>query len=184
MEDTRIIALYWARSEDAIRETDAAYGRKLHVLADRILRCHEDAQECVSDTYMKAWNTIPPQRPAYFFAYLAKICRHFALGKLDWNNAAKRKADIVSLTAEMELCVPDNSLERKLEGEEIGRTLSRFLAEQSQENRMIFMRRYWYTDSVAEIAARYGISESKVKTRLHRTRMKLRTYLEREGIYL
>lgn len=184
MEDAQIIALYWARNEDAIKETDFAYGRKLHVLADKIVRSHEDAQECVSDTYLKAWDNIPPQRPNYFFAYLAKICRNFAFGILDWRNAAKRNADVVALTQEMELCIPDESRDRQLEGKEIGRALNRFLEGLSLETRLIFMRRYWYCETVAEIAQRYHFSESKVKTRLHRTRAQLNTFLEQEGIYV
>ena len=182
MNDAQIIELYWDRDEEAIRQTDLAYGRKLHVLSDKIVNSYEDAQECVSDTYMKAWNTIPPQRPNYFFAYLAKICRFFAYGILDWRNAAKRNADVVELTREMELCIPDPSHQRRIEGDEIGRVLNLFLDSISRESRMIFMRRYWYTDSVAEIAARYNISESKVKTQLYRTRVNLRTFLEQEGI--
>lgn len=182
MEDKKIIDLYWARNEDAIAETDAAYGRPLHTLADRILRSPEDAQESVNDTYFKAWETIPPQRPNYFFAYLAKICRHFALGKLDWKNAAKRKAEVVELTREMELCIPDESRDRELERKEMGRLLNGFLAGLSVESRRIFLRRYWYVDTVAEIAQRYSISESKVKTQLHRTRKKLSDYLAKEGI--
>ncbi len=182
MNDAEILALYWERNENAIRQTDAVYGRRLHVLSKRIVNNHEDAQECVSDTYMKAWETIPPQRPNYFFAYLAKICRNFSLGRLEWWNAAKRSASVVSLTREMELCIPDDSLDRKLEGEELRRVLNRFLDGLSQENRMIFMRRYWYCDSVQEIAGRYNISQSKVKTQLHRTRNKLKQFLEKEGI--
>lgn len=182
MEDKKIIDLYWARNEDAIAETEAVYGAKLWTLAERIVQCHEDAEESVSDTYMKAWETIPPQRPNYFFAYLAKICRHFALGKLDWKNAAKRKAEVVALTQEMEQCIPDTSRDGAMAGKEIGRILNRFLETLTPENRCVFLRRYWYVDSIAEIAARYGISESKVKTQLHRTRAKLRTYLEKEGI--
>ena len=92
MEDEKIIELYWQRSENAILETDRAYGQKLHSLAERIVQCFEDAQECLNDTYWKAWETIPPQHPGFLFAYLAKICRHFAFGKLDWRNAQKRKA--------------------------------------------------------------------------------------------
>lgn len=182
MNDAEILALYWERNENAIKETDAIYGRRLHVLSKRIVNSHEDAQECVSDTYMKAWETIPPQRPNYFFAYLAKICRNFSLGRLEWWNAAKRSANIVSLTQEMELCIPDDSFARKLEGEELGKVLNRFLDGLSKENRMIFMRRYWYCDSVQEIAGRYNISQSKVKTQLHRTRNKLKQFLEKEGI--
>lgn len=182
MEDAQIIELYWQRNEQAITQTQNAYGRKLHVLADRILSSHEDAEESVSDTYLKAWQTIPPQRPVYFFAYLAKICRNFALGRLDWRNAAKRQADIVSLTAEMELCIPDRGVPDAMDAQYLGHVLNRFLAETDRESRMIFLRRYWYADSVAQIAARYGISQSKVKTRLHRTRNQLRACLEKEGI--
>ena len=182
MTDRQIIELYWARNEDAIQETDLRYGKKLHTLADKIVRNFEDAQECVSDTYLKTWDTIPPTRPEYFFAYIAKICRNFALGVLDWKSAAKRKGEVVSLTAEMEACIPDPQHERKLEGEELGEVLNRFLESLSYENRVIFLRRYWYLDTIGEIAGRYGMSESKVKTQLHRTRTKLHAFLEKEGI--
>lgn len=184
MEDNQILALYYARNEEAIQQTDLAYGRKLHTLADRMLNSREDAEESVSDTYLKAWNTIPPQRPQYFFAYLAKLCKNFALGKLDWRNAAKRKAEVVSLTQELEVCVPDTRREAQAEGRELGRLLNDFLRSLSPENRMVFLRRYWYVDTVAEIAQRYGISESAVMTRLSRTRTKLKNYLAQEGMYL
>ena len=182
MTDIQIIELYWNRNEDAIKETDAVYGRKLHTLADRIVQNFEDAQECVSDTYLKTWETIPPKRPEYFFAYIAKICRNFALGVLDWKGAAKRKGEMVALTQEMEMCIPDPQHERKMESEELGRLLNVFLESLSYENRVIFLRRYWYLDTVAEIANRYGFSESKVKTQLHRTRTKLHAFLAKEGI--
>ena len=182
MTDVQIIELYWARNEDAIKETDLVYGRRLHHLANKIVQNFDDAQECVSDTYLKTWDTIPPQRPNYFFAYLAKLCRNFALGVLDWKSAAKRKGEVVSLSAEMEACIPDPQHERKLEGEELGEILNRFLESLSYENRVIFLRRYWYLDTTREIAERYGFSESKVKTQLHRTRTKLHTFLEKEGI--
>lgn len=182
MDDTKIIELFWARKEDAIAETDAAYGKKLRTLANRILGSREDAEESVSDTYMKTWETVPPQRPTYFYAYLASICRHLSFHRLDWKHAAKRHAEVVSLTDEMELCIPDTSHERELEGKEIGRLLNAFLATLPKETRLIFLRRYWHVDTIAEIAARYGITESKVKMQLSRTRAKLCTYLEQEGI--
>lgn len=182
MDDAAIIELFWAKDQDAITETDRAYGRQLHSLARRIVLTHEDAEESVSDTYMKAWDTIPPRRPNHLFAYLAKICRHFALGRLDWRNAARRKAEVVSLTQEMESCIPDSRREAALEGKELGRILSDFLRTLSPENRMVFLRRYWYVDTVAEIAQRYGISEGAVMTRLSRTRSKLAAYLQKEGI--
>ena len=182
MEDTNIIELYFARDERAIARTEEVYGRKLHTLADRILHNCQDAEEAVSDTYMKAWQTIPPTRPNYFYGYLAKLCRFFALGKLDWNMAAKRKADVVTLTEEMELCIPDRRREAEATGKEIGRLMNAFLEGLSQESRVIFMRRYWFCDTIAEIAARYGITESKVKMRLQRTRKQLSEYLNKEGI--
>ena len=182
MEDMQIITLFLARNEDAIRHTDDTYGRRLYHLADGILRSGQDAEESVSDTYLKAWNTIPPRRPQHLFAYLAKICRNFSLDRLDWKNAAKRKAEVVSLTQEMELCIPDTSRDSAAEGREITRALNAFLGTLTQENRRLFVRRYWYVDTVAEIAQRYNMSESKVKTRLHRIREKLRVYLMQEGI--
>ena len=182
MKDTYILDLYFARSEEAISQTDALYGRKLYCLADRILHNAQDAEEAVSDTYLTAWKTIPPNRPTYFYGYLAKICRHFALGRLDWKAAAKRKAEVVSLTEEMALCIPDQRNEAKAEAEEIGNAINRFVERLSQENRVIFMRRYWFCDTIAQIAQRYGISESKVKMRLHRTRKQLAEFLRKEGI--
>lgn len=182
MEDTKIIELYWMRNEDAIAETEAAYGRRLRRLANRILGNSEDAEESVSDTYMKTWETIPPKRPTYFYAFIASICRHLSLHKVDWNQAAKRNAEVVTLTQEMELCIPDASRDRELEAREIGKVLNAFLEDLPQQTRMIFLRRYWHVDTIAEIAQRYGITESKVKMQLSRTRAKLCTYLEQEGI--
>ena len=182
MEDTEIMELFWARNEDAIKETDAVYGRKLNTLAKNILLSREDAEESVSDTYMETWKTIPPHRPKYFFAFLASICRHLSLNRLDWNMAAKRKAEVVSLTEEIELCIPDTSHERVMQGKELGRILDAFLESLTKDSRLIFLRRYWYVDTIAEIAARYGISESAVQMRLNRTRAKLCTYLEKEGV--
>ena len=127
MEDAKIIDLFWARNEDAIAETDAAYGRKLRFLANKILNNFEDAEESVSDTYMKTWEVIPPQRPVCFYAFIASICRHLSFHKVDWNRAAKRNAEVVALTDEMELCIPDTSRDRELEAKELGRVLNAFL---------------------------------------------------------
>lgn len=182
MTDDQIIDLYWSRNEQAITYTDHAYGHKLQNVAGHILMKYEDAQECVNDTYLKTWNSIPPQRPTYFFAFLAKICRHLAFGKLDWDKAQKRRAEVVTLSEEMQLCIPDRGWERRLEAQEIGHLLNEFLAVTPEESRVIFLRRYWYGDSVAEIAQRLDIGQSKVKTSLHRTRAKLKSFLEKEGI--
>lgn len=182
MEDAKIIALFFDRNEQAVKETDIAYGRKLYVLSNSILNNREDAEESVSDTYMQAWKTIPPKRPRYFYAFLASICRHMSFNRLDWNLAEKRNAEIVTLTQEMETCIPDSRHNAEMDRRELRRLLEAFLESLSKESRLIFLRRYLYVDTVAEIAARYGISESKVKTQLHRTRTKLHTYLAKEGI--
>ena len=182
MEDAKIIELFWTRNEDAIAETDASYGRKLRTLATKILDNREDAEESVSDTYMKTWEIIPPQRPAYFYAFIASICRHLSFHKIDWKQAAKRNAEVVALTAEMEMCIPDTRRDREMEAKELGKVLNVFLESLPKETRLIFLRRYWHVDTIAEIAARYGITESKVKMQLSRTRAKLCTYLEQEGI--
>ena len=182
MEDSKIIELLFARNEDGIKHMDDTYGRRLFVLADNIVKNDEDAEESVSDTYMKAWDTILPKKPMHLFAYLAKICRNFALKKLDWKAAAKRNAEVVSLTNEMETCIPDESRDREVEAKELGRILDTFLRTLSDENQMVFLRRYWYVDTIAEIATRYGISESAVQMRLIRTRTKLAEYLAKEGI--
>jgi len=184
MEDAKILELYFARSEDAIRQTDKSYGRKLHTLANRILFSREDAQECVSDTYLKAWNAIPPKRPQYFYAYLAAICRNLSLHRLERRQTAKRSAQVVELTQEMEQCIPDTRQSQRIEQRELSRMLDGFLGTLNQETRQIFLRRYWFGDTVPEIAARYGMTESKVKMQLSRTRGKLRTALEKEGAAL
>lgn len=182
MEDSKIIDLYFRRDEEAIRQTESAYGGKLYTLAYRILLLREDSEEAVSDTYLKAWENIPPTRPQFLYAYLAKICRFIALGKLDWRNAAKRKAEVVELSAEMELCIPDPAGERAELSRELGQLLNDFLGTLSDENRRIFLRRYWFADSIAEIAQQFGLGESNVKTKLMRTRTALRAYLEKEGV--
>lgn len=182
MDDTKILDLYWARNEIAIEETDKAYGRNLFCLSNRILLNQEDSEENVSDTYMKAWNAIPPCRPNQFLAFLSKICRHLALDRLDWQKAAKRNAEVISLTQEMQACIPDSSHDRYAEAREIAAAMESFLRALPKENRLVFLRRYLYVDTVSEIAKRYGISESKVKMQLHRTRAKLSEHLKKEGI--
>lgn len=182
MTDNQIIDLFWNRNEDAIAATDAAYGRKLRSLSGRILQNPEDAEEIVNDTYMKTWDSIPKARPQHFYAYIAAICRHLSLNLLNWNQAAKRKAEIVSITEELEQCIPDLGQERSADSKEIISALNGFLDTLPKDSRLIFIRRYWYADSVAAIARRYGMTESKVKMQLLRTRNKLQSHLEKEGI--
>ena len=182
MDDESILRLYFLRDEEAIQQTDAAYGRRLFSLANRILLDPQDAEETVSDTYMTAWETIPPQKPRFFYAYLAKICRHLAMNKLDWKTAEKRNALVVSLSDEMELCIPDSRKEAHADSEMIRELLDQFLDSLSSESRVIFMRRYWFGDSIEEIAQHCRISQSKVKMRLLRTRKSLAEFLDKEGI--
>lgn len=182
MEDHAIIELYWNRDEAAIRETDTVYGSRLQNLSQHILDSREDARECVNDTYLKTWESIPPQRPNFFYGFLSKICRFISFERLDWNNAAKRRADLVSLTAELEACIPDRRVQEQMEAKELGKILSAFIATLPEDSRLIFLRRYWHLDTTEEIAKNYGFSVSKVKTQLHRTRAKLYSYLEKEGV--
>ncbi len=184
VEDAKIIELFFARNEQAIQATDRFYGKKLYVLANRILSNREDSEEAVSDTYLETWKSIPPQKPTYFYGFLAAICRHLSLNKLDWKLAAKRNANVVTLTQEMERCIPDSKQEAQMEAREIRRVMESFLETLPYESRLFFLRRYLYMDTIPEIAQRYHIKESKVYTQLHRTRNKLRQYLEKEGIYL
>ena len=184
MEDNKIIDLFWTRDQMAIEETGIKYGSRLQRLATKILYSREDADESVNDTYLAAWNTIPPQRPVHFFAFLAKICRFAAYGKLDWKTAQKRQAEVVELTNELETCIPDSAAQTAFDSRELGELLNIFLGTLTEEKRLIFMRRYWFEDSVKDISKRYGIGESKVKTTLLRTRTNLRNFLEKEGIHL
>ncbi len=182
MDDEAIIELYFARNEEAIRRTEQTYGSRLLRLSDNILRCREDAQECVSDTYLRAWRAIPPTRPGKLYSYLARICRNLSLNRLEKASAAKRRAEVVSLTQELEQCIPAVHRDAEPDAKELGRILNDFLQTLSPENRMVFVRRYWFVETTAEIAQRYGIREGTLTTRLHRIRKKLAEYLEQEGI--
>ncbi len=181
MEDNTIVQLYLNRDESAIKFTKDIYGKRLNKLAYRILLNYQDSEECEQDTYLKAWNSIPPNVPKYFFAYLAKICRFIAMDKLDWKNAKKRKAEIVELTQEMELCIPNPNDTETIDEQKLEVLLNNFLSSIKKENRVIFIRRYWFADSIKDISQMYKISESKVKSSLLRTRNKLKLFLESEG---
>ena len=183
MEDREILALFRQRDQKAIPALEAQYGKRLRALALRLLGSPEDAEECVSDTYLAAWNAIPPEEPVHLFAYLAAICRNRSLSMLNRERAQKRRGELVALTEELELCIPDNRREREQDAREIGEALSRFLAGLGEENRRFFLRRYWYAESVREVAENCGVSESKVKMSLHRTRKKLREFLQKEGLW-
>ena len=184
MTDEQIIELFWERREEAIRQAELVYGKRLQNLAFSVLRDQQEASEVVNDTLLRAWVSIPPNRPQFLFAYLAAICRNLALNRVDWRNAAKRRAEIVTISEELAFCLPDPAGERTETAQELSQALNGFLSTLEKETRIIFLRRYWYADSVSAIARQRGISESKVKMQLLRTRNRLREYLEKEGIQL
>lgn len=186
MDDSKIIELYMDRSEQAISETARKYGRYCHYIAYNILHNDEDSEECVNDTYLRTWNSIPPKRPNKLQTFLGKITRNLSLNKYEKQSAEKRGSGQVPLILdELTECIPaDRSSETLVEDMVIKETLDRFLDNLSADARKIFVRRYWYMSSVKEIAEEYGLSESKVTVTLFRTRQKLKTVLEKEGIAL
>lgn len=181
MEDTQIIEMLFARKEQAINDLEVLYGRRLSRLAEAILHNKEDADECVNDTLWKTWNAIPPARPAHLYLFVAKICRNTALTRLEYKNAGKRQGILLELTSELEQCIPDKMAQAKEQNLELSACLNSFLGTITREKRMVFIRRYWYGDSITGIAERYLLSETKVRTMLFRTRHMLRKYLEKEG---
>lgn len=186
MDDNKIIQLYFDRSEEAISQTAVKYGKYCHTIAYNILRSFEDSEECVNDTYWKAWSIIPPRRPKKFPAFLGKITRNLSLDKYRHYTADKRGGGEVTIALdELSTCVSSCAMERD-EYDEITLvdTLNRFLESLSSENRKIFMRRYWYVSSVREIAEDFGLTESKVKMSLFRSRNQLKELLEQEGVAL
>lgn len=184
VEDIQIIELFFARNVQAIQETDAVYGGKLWAMSNRILNNRENTAECVNNTYVQAWESIPPQRPRYFYGFLASVCRHLSLSRLDWKLAAKRNAEVVALTQEMEQCISESLRDRSTGDKEIRRIIEAFLESLSVENRLLFLRRYLYVDTVTEISQRYGISERRVRKQLQKIRNKLNEHLKKEGIYI
>lgn len=183
MEDNSIIQLYWERSEQAISETDSKYGRLCRYVAMNILKNREDGEECVNDTYLGLWNAMPPQRPSRFSVFVSRVTRNLALKKYEYLSAAKRNPEAVCSLSELEECVSgQDAVENELENRRIEQAISDFLWQQDEEKRVIFLRRYWYFESIDDICRHSGYSRSKVTSMLHQTRKRLRTYLEKEGI--
>ena len=187
MEDNVIIDMYFARDEQAIGSTRDKYGRLLRSIAYGILRSHEDSEECENDTYLKTWNSIPPVRPASLQAFLAKITRNLSLDRYDRMHAQKRGGGEVPLMIEeLEEGIPDESAQRTdddSDSEELKRIINEFLGTLADDARKIFMRRYFFGDSVKEIADKYGFGVSKVKMSLSRSRESLQAVLNKEGYY-
>ena len=184
MEDTDIIELFLNRSEEAIRQTDIKYSKLCFGIAWNILLNKEDSEECVNDTWLHAWNAIPPQRPRSLGAFLAKITRNLAINRLRDGNAQRRGGGQVPLALEeLGECVsPEGSPEGELDRQAAVEALNRFLDGLPPLQREVFLRRYWYLDSIEDIARRAGWSKSRVTTTLHRLRVRLRAHLIQEGI--
>lgn len=180
MEDARIIALYWDRDENAIAQTKSKYGALCHSIALRLLGTESEAEECVNDALLALWNAIPPAKPEPLAAFAGKTVRNLAMKRLTRANAAKRSGITVSFS-ELEGCIPAAyTMEEMLAEKELTQAIDAFLRTQSREDRNLFLRRYWFFDSIGELCARFGMSQSKVKSRLQRLREKLKVYLEKE----
>lgn len=186
MDDNRIVELYLQRDEAAIGQSAVKYGPRLRSLAYSITSDLQTAEECENDTYLEAWNAIPPHEPRdYLYAFLARITRHISLNRCRDQHRLKRSSFICQLSAELEQCIssPDD-MQCRIDDIALGNAINAFLGKLDEEKRNIFIRRYWYLDSVAGISARFALSESKVKTTLYRCRKKLREHLEKEGYTL
>ena len=183
MEDSAIVALYWQRSEQAIAESSTKYGAYCSHIAYGLLQNDEDTQECLSDTWLAAWNAMPPHRPSVLRLFFGKLTRRLSLQRLRYQGRLKRGGGEAALALE-ELgdCVPGGGdAQETVESRELVRLLNRFLSGLPATQRQVFLARYWYGAAVKDIARQFGFSESKVKSMLHRTREKLRLTLEKEG---
>lgn len=186
MEDTRIVQLYWIRDQKAISETATKYGNYCTSIAKNILGNNEDAEECVNDTYMNAWNSMPPHRPNMLSTFLGKITRNLSFNKYKHNNAGKRSGNEISAVLdELSECVSGkDDVEQKIEYNELVKGIDSFLDTLSPKKRSIFICRYWYTDSISEIAKQFHMRENTVSMTLHRIRLKLKNYLIERGYEL
>ncbi len=184
MEDPEIIQLYWERSEQAIRESEGKYGPLCHAIAWNILAQEQDAEECVNDTWLHAWNAMPPQRPAVLSAFFGRLTRNLSLDRLRYNRAAKRGgSQVEAALEELEDCLPaPGRPEEHLDAAETAAAISRFLREQPPLERNLFLRRYWYLDPISELSRRFRLTQGQVKSKLHRTRLRLKEALLREGV--
>ena len=184
MEDREIVDLYWQRSEDAVPETAAKYGSYCRVIAQNILANYEDAEECVNDTWLGAWNSMPVNRPARLAPYLAKLTRWISLARLRDKNCLKRGGGETSVALEeLSECLDSGfDTEKQIELIELAAAIRRFLAGIDGEQRQVFLARYWFMAPVGDIADKYGFSQSKVKSMLLRTRRALRKFLEEEEL--
>lgn len=184
MDDTQIVELYWARKESAIEETAAKYGSYCRSIAGNILQNQDDAEECVNDTWLGAWNSMPPHRPSVLSTFLGKLTRRISIDKWRHVNAKKRgDGQLPLILSELEDCISDGkSIEEETERKLLAEVIATFVKSLPETEQKVFLCRYWYMDSVSSIASRFRFSESKAKSMLSRTREKLRVRLEKEGL--
>ena len=181
MDDEKIIEMFFARNELALGETERKYGRYCYAVSYRILNSNEDSEECVNDTWLAAWNAIPPKKPDSLRGFLARICRNISLDRLDFLKADKRNQNVTDAFEELEAFLSGGE-ENIPEEMFIREAVNRFLASLDRKTRIIFMRRYWYFCSIPEIAEGMGISENSVRVTLHRTKLRMKSFFEKEGI--
>ena len=184
MEDSKIIELFWERSENAISEADAKYGKYCYSIAYNILYSDQDAEESVNDTYMDAWNSMPPEYPTRLRSYIGAICRNLSLDRYRKKNAEKRRGCVEVAIDELAECIPDTKERDEAESERIADALNRFVAGLDERERRIFVQRYWYMCSTEQIARDNSMNRNTVTTVLYRTREKLRAFLEKEGVFI
>lgn len=185
MEDSAIIELYWARDEGAITETDRKYGPLCRSLAYNILSDREDSEECVNDTWHRAWDTMPPQRPDSLRAYLGRIVRNLSISRLRRRTAQKRGDGLSLMLSELEDCVPSpHHPEQDMDARELAAAISRWLRAQKQDDRVLFVRRYWYGESVSDLAGEWTLTPNQMAKRMLRLRRSLKQTLEQEGFEL
>ena len=185
MEDNQIIDLYFCRDESALTETAKKYGTFCQRVAMNVLSIREDAEECVNDTYHTAWNQIPPTKPDSFKAFLGRIVRNFAISKYRALHAKKRFNGLEVMLSELGDCVPaTESVEQEIEAKELTEHINTWLAGLKKEDRVLFVRRYWYGDDVRELAKRCGVTATQMTQRMLRLRRKLKVFLEEKGVVL
>lgn len=185
MIDEKIIELFFERSEQAIMELDKKYGKMFYSIAHNILNNQQDAEECVNDAYLGTWNTIPPANPKPLLTFVCKIVRNLALKQYHKNTAAKRNSIYAVAMEELENCLESkSSIEDELEAYELVKIIEEFLDSLSEENRVIFISRYWFSDSYSDIATKVGLTEKNVSVRLTRIRKELKNYLLKREVLL
>ena len=182
MDDSKIIELFYERSEQAIVELSKKYGATCHKIAFNILKNDSDAEECVNDAYLGVWNTIPPQNPKPLLAYICRIVRNISVNRYRKNTAKKRNSYYDVALDELENCLPMSEEDDPISASELSQLLDDFLDGLDKTNRIMFVRRYWFSDSVSDIASRLGMKDHTVVVRLSRTREKLRQYLLKKGV--